>query len=92
MRVAILPAGAPLADTTPGDDSRIRELIRNDGHDERAKLVDDLNTVIVEKVERQQGAAPVVPLTSPPLLDIEKPWRAFVQGPRPAREWRRRDS
>ncbi len=38
--------------------SRIRELIRNDGHVDRAKLVDDLNTMIMEEVERQQGAAP----------------------------------
>ena len=35
--------------------SRIRALIRNDGRDERAKLVDDLNTMIMEEVERQQG-------------------------------------
>ena len=38
--------------------SRIRELIRNDGRIERAKLIDDLNTMIMEEVERQQGAAP----------------------------------
>ena len=38
--------------------SRVRELIRNDGRVERAKLVDDLNTMIMEEVERQQGAAP----------------------------------
>jgi len=37
--------------------SRIRELIRNDGRVDRAKLVDDLNTMIMEEVERQQGAA-----------------------------------
>jgi NitT/TauT family transport system ATP-binding protein len=35
--------------------SRIREVIRNDGRVERAKLVDDLNTMIMEEVERQQG-------------------------------------
>ena len=35
--------------------SRIRELIRNDGRIERVKLVDDLNTMIMEEVERQQG-------------------------------------
>jgi len=35
--------------------ARIRELIRNDGRVERAKLVDDLNTIIMEEVERQQG-------------------------------------
>ena len=38
--------------------SRVRELIKNDGHVERAKLVDDLNTMIMEEVERQQGATP----------------------------------
>jgi NitT/TauT family transport system ATP-binding protein len=36
--------------------SRIREVIRNDGARERAKLVDDLNIMIMEEVERQQGA------------------------------------
>jgi NitT/TauT family transport system ATP-binding protein len=36
--------------------ARIRELIRNDARVERAKLVDDLNTMIMEEVERQQGA------------------------------------
>jgi NitT/TauT family transport system ATP-binding protein len=35
--------------------SRIRALIRNDGRIERAKLVDDLNTMIMEEVELQQG-------------------------------------
>jgi NitT/TauT family transport system ATP-binding protein len=35
--------------------ARIRELIRNDGRIDRAKLVDDLNTMIMEEVERQQG-------------------------------------
>jgi len=34
--------------------SRVRELVRNDGRVERAKLVDDLNTMIMEEVERQQ--------------------------------------
>jgi hypothetical protein len=38
--------------------SRIRERIRNDGQIERGKLVDDLNTMIMEEVERQQGEAP----------------------------------
>ena len=38
--------------------ARVRTLVRNDGHLERAKLVDDLNTMIMEEVERQQGAAP----------------------------------
>ena len=38
--------------------SRVRALIRNDGRVERAKLVDDLNTMIMEEVERQQGAGP----------------------------------
>ena len=36
--------------------ARIRELVRNDGRVERAKLVDDLNTLIMEEVERQQRA------------------------------------
>src|SRR5690242_9624898 len=35
--------------------SRIRELLRNDGRLERGKLIDDLNTMIMEEVERQQG-------------------------------------
>jgi NitT/TauT family transport system ATP-binding protein len=35
--------------------ARIRELIRNDGRIDRAKLIDDLNTMIMEEVERQQG-------------------------------------
>jgi NitT/TauT family transport system ATP-binding protein len=38
--------------------ARIRERIRNDGRIERTKLVDDLNTMIMEEVERQQGAGP----------------------------------
>jgi NitT/TauT family transport system ATP-binding protein len=38
--------------------SRVRERIRNDGSVERAKLVDDLNTMIMEEVERQQGPRP----------------------------------
>jgi len=38
--------------------ARIRELIRNDGRVERAKLVDDLNTIIMEEVERQQIGRP----------------------------------
>jgi len=38
--------------------SRVREMIHNDGRVERAKLVDDLNTMIMEEVERQQGAGP----------------------------------
>jgi NitT/TauT family transport system ATP-binding protein len=38
--------------------SRVRELIRNDGRVERARLVDDLNVMIMEEVERQQGAGP----------------------------------
>jgi NitT/TauT family transport system ATP-binding protein len=37
--------------------SRIRELIRLDGRRETARLVDDLNTMIMEEVERQQGPA-----------------------------------
>jgi len=35
--------------------ARIRDLIRNDGRIERVKLIDDLNTMIMEEVERQQG-------------------------------------
>jgi len=38
--------------------ARIRELIRNDGGTGRAKLVDDLNTIIMEEVERQQIGRP----------------------------------
>ena len=36
--------------------ARIRTLVRNDGRVERAKLIDDLNTIIMEEVERQQGS------------------------------------
>jgi NitT/TauT family transport system ATP-binding protein len=35
--------------------ARIREMVKNDGRVERAKLIDDLNTMIMEEVERQQG-------------------------------------
>jgi NitT/TauT family transport system ATP-binding protein len=35
--------------------SRIRAQIVNDGRIERAKLIDDLDTMIMEEVERQQG-------------------------------------
>jgi NitT/TauT family transport system ATP-binding protein len=35
--------------------SRIRALIHNDGRTARGTLVDDLNTMIMEEVERQQG-------------------------------------
>jgi hypothetical protein len=38
--------------------SRIRALIHNDGGVERGRLVDDLNTMIMEEVERQQGVQP----------------------------------
>ena len=38
--------------------ARIRELILNDGRIERNKLIDQLNTMIMEEVERQQGAHP----------------------------------
>jgi ABC-type nitrate/sulfonate/bicarbonate transport system ATPase subunit len=38
--------------------SRVRERIVNDGRTDRVKLVDDLNTMIMEEVERQQGASP----------------------------------
>jgi NitT/TauT family transport system ATP-binding protein len=37
--------------------SRIRALIRNDDPGQRVKLVDDLDTMIMEEVERQQGAS-----------------------------------
>ena len=36
--------------------SRVREMIRNDGRVERTRLIDDLNVMIMEEVERQQGA------------------------------------
>ncbi len=36
--------------------SRVRALIRNDDPAQRVKLIDDLNTMIMEEVERQQGA------------------------------------
>jgi ABC-type nitrate/sulfonate/bicarbonate transport system ATPase subunit len=39
--------------------ARVRRRIANDGRVERARLVDDLNTVIMEEVERQQGATPL---------------------------------
>jgi NitT/TauT family transport system ATP-binding protein len=35
--------------------ARVRTLVRNDGHVERVKLIDDLNTMIMEEVERQRG-------------------------------------
>ena len=38
--------------------SRIRETVRNDGSVERAKLIDDLNTMIMEEVHKQQGPGP----------------------------------
>ena len=38
--------------------SRVREAILNDGSSDRSKLVDRLNTMIMEEVERQQGAGP----------------------------------
>jgi len=37
--------------------SRIRAEVRNDGRLARATLVDDLNALIMEEVERQQGAS-----------------------------------
>jgi NitT/TauT family transport system ATP-binding protein len=36
--------------------ARVRTLVRNDGNLERAKLIDDLNTMIMEEVERQRGS------------------------------------
>jgi NitT/TauT family transport system ATP-binding protein len=41
-----------------GRPSRVREAIRNDGRVERGKLVDDLDTMIMEEVERQQRTGP----------------------------------
>jgi NitT/TauT family transport system ATP-binding protein len=38
--------------------ARVREAIRNDGAQDRAKLVDRLNVMIMEEVERQQGGRP----------------------------------
>jgi len=38
--------------------ARIRTLLRNDGHVERPKIIDDLNTTIMEEVEKQQGVTP----------------------------------
>ena len=38
--------------------ARIRAQIRNDGRTDRVKLIEDLNTMIMEEVERQQGGAP----------------------------------
>jgi NitT/TauT family transport system ATP-binding protein len=35
--------------------SRVRELIANDGHVERVRLIDDLNAMIMEEVHTQQG-------------------------------------
>jgi NitT/TauT family transport system ATP-binding protein len=37
--------------------ARVRTLVRNSPHVERAKLVDELNTMIMEEVERQHGRA-----------------------------------
>jgi NitT/TauT family transport system ATP-binding protein len=37
--------------------SRIRAEVRNDGRVERATLIDDLNALIMQEVERQQGAS-----------------------------------
>jgi NitT/TauT family transport system ATP-binding protein len=38
--------------------ARVREAIRNDGRVARATLIEDLNTMIMEEVARQQGAGP----------------------------------
>jgi ABC-type nitrate/sulfonate/bicarbonate transport system ATPase subunit len=38
--------------------ARIRELIRNDGRVERGALIDELNTMIMQEVELQQGRTP----------------------------------
>jgi NitT/TauT family transport system ATP-binding protein len=37
---------------------RVRALIKNDGGAARARLVDDLNAMIMEEVERQQAVRP----------------------------------
>jgi NitT/TauT family transport system ATP-binding protein len=37
--------------------SRIRAEVRNDGRIDRATLIDDLNALIMQEVERQQGAS-----------------------------------
>jgi NitT/TauT family transport system ATP-binding protein len=37
--------------------SRIRRLVENDGHIARSVLVDELDALVMEEVERQQGAA-----------------------------------
>jgi NitT/TauT family transport system ATP-binding protein len=42
--------------------ARIRQEIRNDGRVDRARLIDDLNAMIMEEVERQQGR----PAPAPP--------------------------
>src|SRR5206468_11213881 len=39
--------------------ARIRELITNDGAIPRGELIERLNTMIMEEVERQQGGAPL---------------------------------
>ena len=41
--------------------SRVRAAIRNDDRGERGKLIDDLNTMIMEEVERQRDSAPESP-------------------------------
>jgi NitT/TauT family transport system ATP-binding protein len=38
--------------------ARVRTLLRNDGHLPRGRLVDDLNAMIMEEVEKQQGGRP----------------------------------
>src|SRR6185503_13785707 len=37
--------------------ARIRELIRNDGRVERLKLIDNLNAMIMDEVERQRAVS-----------------------------------
>ena len=39
--------------------SRVRARVRNDGQRDRGALVDELNTLIMEEVERQQGASSI---------------------------------
>jgi NitT/TauT family transport system ATP-binding protein len=50
-----------------GRPSSVRRLIRNDGSRERGPLVDDLNTMIMEEVQRQQ------PTDLPPPLPPKGP-------------------
>jgi len=61
--------------------SRVRELIRNDTSTERAKLVDDLNTMIMEEVQRQDRASPVNQAASAGLTALEEVQRQQGEAP-----------